>query len=99
MAGFLSTRQKSLTCLPSEDCETSPAPSYLLLLIGMASIGLPGTNGFVGEFLILLGAFKAKWWYGRRGGSRCHLGSTYFLWYYERAMLGPLSKNVSAADQ
>ena len=63
----------------------------------MASIGLPGTNGFVGEFLILLGAFKAKWWYGAVAVLGVVFGAAYFLWYYERAMLGPLTKNVSTA--
>ena len=65
----------------------------------MASIGLPGTNGFVGEFLILLGAFKAKWWYGAVAVLGVIFGAAYFLWYYERAMLGPLTKNVSGIDQ
>jgi len=52
--------------------------------------------GFVGEFLILLGAFKAKWWYGAVAVTGVIFGAAYFLWYYERAMLGPLSKNISA---
>ena len=42
----------------------APLLATFFLLIGLASIGLPGTNGFVGEFLILLGAFKAHWVYG-----------------------------------
>jgi NADH-quinone oxidoreductase subunit M len=64
------------------------------LLIGLASIGLPGTNGFVGEFLILLGAFKAWWLYGAIAVTGVITGAAYFLWYYERAILGPVGKAV-----
>ena len=98
MAGFLSTRQQS-SHLSSFGGFAKQAPllATFLLLIGMASIGLPGTNGFVGEFLILLGAFKAKWWFGAVAVLGVIFGAAYFLWYYERAMLGPLSKHVSAA--
>ncbi|MDP9132982.1 MAG: hypothetical protein M3M98_07610, partial [Nitrospirota bacterium] len=46
---------------------------------------------------ILLGAFKAKWWYGAVAVLGVIFGAAYFLWYYERAMLGPLTKNVSGA--
>jgi len=64
------------------------------LLIGLASIGLPGTNGFVGEFLVLLGAFKAHWLYGAIAVTGVIFGAAYFLWYYERAILGPVGKAV-----
>jgi NADH-quinone oxidoreductase subunit M len=56
---------------------------------------LPGTNGFVGEFLILLGTFKAHWLYGSIAVLGVIFGAAYFLWYYERAMMGPLSKSVT----
>jgi NADH-quinone oxidoreductase subunit M len=55
---------------------------------------LPGTNGFVGEFLILLGTFKANWLYGGIAVTGVIFGAAYFLWYYERSMLGPLGKAV-----
>jgi hypothetical protein len=63
-------------------------------LIGLASIGLPGTNGFVGEFLILLGAFKAHWVYGAIAVTGVIFGAAYLLWYYERAILGPVGRSV-----
>jgi NADH-quinone oxidoreductase subunit M len=63
-------------------------------LIGLASIGLPGTNGFVGEFLVLLGAFKAHWVYGAIAVTGVIFGAAYFLWYYERAIMGPVGKAV-----
>jgi len=64
------------------------------LFLGLASIGLPGTNGFIGEFLILLGTFKASWLYGGIAVTGVIFSAAYFLWYYERAMLGPLGKAV-----
>src|SRR5688500_15181069 len=87
MAGFLSTRQQSshLSAFGGF-AKQVPLLATFLLLIGMASIGLPGTNGFVGEFLILLGAFKAKWWYGAVAVLGVIFGAAYFLWYYERAL-------------
>ncbi|MGE0274837.1 MAG: NuoM family protein [Nitrospiraceae bacterium] len=95
-AGFLGTRQQS-NHLSSFGglAKQVPLLATFLLIIGLASIGLPGTNGFVGEFLILLGAFKAKWWYGAIAVLGVIFGAAYFLWYYERSMLGPLTKAAS----
>jgi NADH-quinone oxidoreductase subunit M len=72
----------------------TPLLAAFFLLIGLASIGLPGTNGFVGEFLILMGAFKAYWVYGVIAVTGVITGAAYFLWYYERAILGPVGKAV-----
>jgi NADH-quinone oxidoreductase subunit M len=72
----------------------TPLLATFFLLIGLASIGLPGTNGFVGEFLILLGTFKAHWLYGSIAVTGVIFGAAYFLWYYERAILGPVGKSV-----
>lgn len=98
VAGFLYSRRQS-THLSSFGGLAKQAPllATFLLIIGLASIGLPGTNGFVGEFLILMGAFKAKWWYGTIAVVAVILGAAYFLWYYERAILGPLGKGLSQA--
>jgi NADH-quinone oxidoreductase subunit M len=73
-----------------------PLLATFFLIIGLASIGLPGTNGFVGEFLILLGAFEAKWWVGSVAVLGVIFGAAYFLWYYERSMLGPLGSTVKS---
>jgi NADH-quinone oxidoreductase subunit M len=98
LAGFLGTRQQSNHISSFGGlAQQVPLLATFLLIIGLASIGLPGTNGFVGEFLILLGAFKAKWWYGGIAVLGVIFGAAYFLWYYERAMLGPLTKQVSAS--
>jgi NADH-quinone oxidoreductase subunit M len=95
IAGFLHSRQQT-TQLASFGGMAKQVPllATFFLLIGLASIGLPGTNGFVGEFLILLGTFKANWLYGSVAVLGVIFGAAYFLWYYERAMLGPLSKTV-----
>ena len=70
-----------------------PVYSVCFLIIMLASIGLPGTNGFVGEFLILLGTFQAYWLFGVFAVTGVIFGAAYFLWFYERAMFGPLSPN------
>jgi NADH-quinone oxidoreductase subunit M len=95
IAGFLYARQHTthLSAFGGMATQT-PLLASFFLLIGLASIGLPGTNGFVGEFLILLGAFKATWWFGAVAVLGVIFGAAYFLWYYERAMLGPLGKAV-----
>ena len=74
-----------------------PLLATFFLIIGMASIGLPGTNGFIGEFLILLGAFQAHWVYGVVAVSGVIFAAAYFLWYYERAIFGPIGERVPQA--
>lgn len=97
IAGFLYSRQQT-TQLSSFGGMAKQVPllATFFLIIGLASIGLPGTNGFVGEFLILMGAFKAKWWIGAIAVLGVIFGAAYFLWYYERAMLGPVGKAVKS---
>ena len=73
-----------------------PLLATFMLIIGMASIGLPGTNGFVGEFLILLGVFQAWWFYGAIAVTGVIFAAAYFLWFYERAIFGPLKESLPA---
>ena len=96
IAGFLYQRRHS-THLSSFGgmAQKTPLLATYFLIIGLASIGLPGTNGFVGEFLILLGAFSANWIYGAVAVTGVIFGAAYFLWYYERAMFGPLNQSLS----
>jgi NADH-quinone oxidoreductase subunit M len=56
----------------------------LFMILTFASIGLPGTNGFIGEFLILFGAFKAQKIYGVLAATGVILGAGYMLWLYQR---------------
>ena len=74
-----------------------PLLATFMLIIGMASIGLPGTNGFIGEFLILLGVFQAWWFYGAIAVTGAIFAAAYFLWFYERAIFGPLKESLPAA--
>ena len=71
-----------------------PALAGFFIVIGLASVGFPGTNGFVGEFLILLGAFRVHWSFGAVGVAGVILGLAYIMWYYERAMLGPARETM-----
>jgi NADH-quinone oxidoreductase subunit M len=95
IAGFLYTRQQTTQLLAFGGmAKHTPVLATFFLLIGLASIGLPGTNGFVGEFLILLGTFQAHWLYGGIAVTGVIFGAAYLLWYYERAVLGPVGKAV-----
>jgi NADH-quinone oxidoreductase subunit M len=69
-----------------------PVYAVCFLIVMLSSIGLPGLNGFVGEFLILVGAFKAAPWLGAIATSGVVLGAVYMLWMFQRVMFGPLSK-------
>jgi NADH-quinone oxidoreductase subunit M len=80
----------------------SSVPIYagIFMVVMLASIGLPGLNGFVGEFLILLGAYlslKIAVYFAVTG---LILGALYMMWAYERVMWGPLTKavNMTIAD-
>jgi len=68
-----------------------PIYSALLLVITLSSIGLPGTNGFVGEFLILLGAFRAHPWAGGLATIGVVLGAVYMLTMYNSVIFGPVT--------
>src|SRR6185437_15026299 len=62
----------------------------MFLVVMLASVGLPALNGFVGEFLILLGAFGRWPWATAVATSGVVLGALYLLWMYERAIFGPV---------
>jgi NADH-quinone oxidoreductase subunit M len=68
-----------------------PIFSAVLLVITFSSIGLPGLNGFVGEFLILLGAFAVAPGWTAAAATGVILGAIYMLWMYRRVILGPLT--------
>ncbi len=68
-----------------------PVYATFLLIITLSSIGLPGTNGFVGEFTILLGAFKHKAVYAVIASLGIILGAGYMLWLYQRVIYGKIT--------
>jgi len=71
-----------------------PVFATIFMIVSFSSIGLPGLNGFVGEFLILLGAFKSKFLnsysYAAFSALGVILAAVYMLWSYQRVMLGPV---------
>jgi NADH-quinone oxidoreductase subunit M len=62
------------------------------MLFMLASVGLPGTSGFVGEFLILAGAFRVHSWVAAFAALGIILGAAYMLYLYRRVVLGALTK-------
>ncbi|MBM3258353.1 MAG: NADH-quinone oxidoreductase subunit M [Candidatus Sericytochromatia bacterium] len=68
---------------------THPWLAAALVFAAMASAGLPGLNGFVGEFLILLGAWGLSPWVAFAGGLGVVLGAAYLLWLLQRMLYGP----------
>ena len=77
-----------------------PVYGAVFLVVLLSSIGLPGLNGFVGEFMILIGAFGVYPIATTIATSGVILGAVYLLWMYQRVMLGPLEnpKNEGLAD-
>ena len=73
-------------------------PSYALvfMLFMMASVGLPGTAGFVGEFLVILGALQVNFWLALLGGMGMILGAAYMLYLYRRVIFGRITQRRSA---
>jgi len=61
-------------------------------VITLASIGLPATSGFVGEFLIFVGVFQVNTWVAMLGLTGVILGAAYMLWLYRRVIFGELTK-------
>ncbi len=77
-----------------------PLYAGAFLFIALASIGLPGLNGFVGEFLVLLGSFLSLRWYAAVAVLGVVLAAVYLLWAYQRVFTGPLAveENKGLAD-
>jgi NADH-quinone oxidoreductase subunit M len=67
-----------------------PMLSVVFLIFTLASVGLPGLNGFVGEFLILLGTFESSPWAAAFAATGVILGAVYMLWMFQRVIFGPL---------
>lgn len=69
-----------------------PAYALVFMVFAMASVGLPGTGGFVGEVLVLVGAFKANSWVAAFAATGVILGAAYTLYLYRRIIFGELTK-------
>ena len=69
---------------------TMPKFAAFALLFSMANCGLPGTAGFVGEWMVILGAIKANFWIGVAASTALIFGAAYTLWMFKRVYLGPV---------
>jgi NADH-quinone oxidoreductase subunit M len=72
--------------------KSMPVYAAIFMIMTMSSIGLPGLNGFIGEFAILQGAFQAFPWAAVVATSGIILGAAYMLWLYQRVMFGKLNE-------
>jgi NADH-quinone oxidoreductase subunit M len=69
-----------------------PVYAFVFMIFMLASIGLPATSGFVGEFLIFVGVFQVNTWVAMLGLIGVILGAAYMLWLYRRVIFGELNK-------
>ena len=75
---------------------TMPKFAAFMVLFSMANAGLPGTSGFVGEFMVIIASFKANFWYAFLAGTILVLGAAYTLWMVKRVLYGEVANNKVA---
>jgi NADH-quinone oxidoreductase subunit M len=76
---------------------TMPRFASLMMLFAMANCGLPATSGFVGEFMVILGAMKADFWLAFAAATTLVFGAAYTLWMYKRVIFGAVANDHVAA--
>ena len=76
---------------------TMPVFAAFMMLFAMANAGLPGTSGFVGEFMVILTSFKANFWIAFLAATTLILGASYTLWMVKRVMFGEVGNDNVAA--
>jgi NADH-quinone oxidoreductase subunit M len=76
---------------------TMPRFAALMMLFAMANSGLPGTSGFVGEFMVIMGAMKANFWIAFAAATTLIFGAAYTLWMYKRVIFGAVANDHVAA--
>ena len=76
---------------------TMPKFAALMMLFAMANSGLPATSGFVGEFMVIMGAMKANFWLAFVAATTLVFGAAYTLWMYKRVMFGAVTNGHVAA--
>jgi NADH-quinone oxidoreductase subunit M len=76
---------------------TMPKFASLMMLFAMANAGLPATSGFVGEFMVIMGAMKANFWLAFAAGTTLVFGAAYTLWMYKRVIFGAVANDHVAA--
>ncbi len=75
---------------------TMPVFAAFMMVFAMANAGLPGTSGFVGEFLVILSSFQASLWVALLAASILILGAAYTLWMYKRVIFGEVANDTVA---
>jgi NADH-quinone oxidoreductase subunit M len=78
---------------------TMPMFASLFMLFAMANAGLPGTSGFVGEFMVILGSIKAGFWVAFWAATTLIIGAAYTLWMYKRVIYGAVANDKVAKLQ
>jgi NADH-quinone oxidoreductase subunit M len=78
---------------------TMPVFAAFMVLFAMANAGLPGTSGFVGEFMVIIASFKANFWYAFLAATTLVLGAAYTLWMVKRVVYGEVANdNVAGLE-
>jgi NADH-quinone oxidoreductase subunit M len=72
---------------------TMPVFAAFMVLFSMANAGLPGTSGFVGEFMVIVASFKANFWFAFLAGTTLVLGAAYTLWMVKRVLYGEVAND------
>ena len=72
---------------------TMPVFAAFMVLFSMANAGLPGTSGFVGEFMVIIASFKANFWYAFLAATTLVLGAAYTLWMVKRVLYGEVAND------
>ena len=72
---------------------TMPKYAALFVLFAMANAGLPGTSGFVGEFMVIIASFKANFWFAFFAATTLVLGAAYTLWMVKRVIYGDVAND------
>jgi len=76
---------------------TMPIFASFMMLFAMANCGLPATSGFVGEFMVIMGAMKANFWLAFAAATTLVFGAAYTLWMYKRVIFGAVANDHVAA--
>jgi NADH-quinone oxidoreductase subunit M len=74
-----------------------PVFAAFFMLFALANAGLPGTSGFVGEFLVIIGAMNVNFWYALAAATTLVFGAAYTLWMYKRVIFGAVANERVAA--
>ena len=78
--------------------DSMPIFASFVVLFAMANVGLPGTSAFVGELMVILGAFQANFWFAFLAATTLIFGAAYTLWMVKRVVFGKANKTVAALN-